>query len=657
MDTTATVAGGPGEEQGVTEPLDREIRPVSFSRTILLSAWVGLLTGLIELIPLFLRIQFAQNGLYRRSSHIIWMAPVANLLIFLGVGVVLALFVRPIPRIGQALSAGLLGTLAFFSVLLSIPGLKAYAGIMLAIGISSWAVPLLRVRANVFGRFMARSAPVMGGLVLILAGVAFAKPLMGSWSASPHPLAPVSSDQPNVLLVVMDTVRADATSLHGSSRETTPNLVKLAKEGVSFDRAISTAPWTLPSHASMFTGRWSWELQVGPGRPLGSRYPTLAGYMKDQGYATAGFIANTFLCTAEYGLAQGFEHYEDYLLTPLELLRSSSLGWLISRGTGSFLDRLAPVLGQVPRHPFETNYERKSAEQINASALQWVAQKRDTPFFVFLNYFDVHDPYLVPETGRRPHFGETANTLAQRRILRDWITEQPRERTAAEMSLARDAYDDCLAYLDDQIGRLLDGLDRLGRLENTIVIVTSDHGEHFGEHTREGFPMVGHRLSVYQPEIHVPLVIVAPGKIQPATRIRSAASLRDLPATIVDLAKLKGTSPFPGKSLLTELQSDGTSAEFVSGSVALSEFTPKTDVISATPEQLRTLGLMRAVVTDEKTYHRHGDGLEELFDLQTDPGETKNLIKQPAASAELKLLKQSFSELVPREVEETEKQK
>ena len=622
----------------------------SATRFVGVCCWAGLLTGLVELGPIFAKIHFAQNGIYRRSPHVIWMAPVANLLIFGLVGCFLVLFVRPIPRVGSRLCAGLLGMISVFSLLLAVPGLKALAGLALALGVASWGVPAILNRLTGFKRLVRITTPWLVAALLGLTGLAFGKEWLGARRAGPSPVATEGS--PNIVLLVMDTVRADATSLYGSARDTTPNLAKFAAQGAIFDRAISTAPWTLPSHASMFTGRWSWELAVGPSRPLQARFPTLAGYLGDHGYSTAGFVANTFLCTREYGLGRGFDHYEDYVLTPLELLRSSSLGWLGCRLAGTAMDRLDSVLGREPKHALELKYERKSAAQINGSALDWVSARGNRPFFLFLNYFDVHDPYLLPAPAKPRFSPDRPVTLAERQTLRDWITEEPRARTAQEMTLARNAYDDCLAYLDDQIGNFLAGLERLGQLKNTIVVITSDHGEHFGEHQRDGLPLIGHRLSVYQPEIHVPLLVEAPGRVPASARVSGAVSLRQVPATLVNLAGLGAGSPFPGGSWFgdqTQSQ-NGQGAMTQPGQAALSEFTPKTDLISPTPGQPHDSDLMRAVVQDEKSYHRHGDGSEAFFDLKSDPGETQNLFRKEPESPEIQRFQAILPELVPAEI-------
>ena len=121
-------------------------------------------------------------------------------------------------------------------------------------------------------------------------------------------------DAPNVLLIVLDTVRADHLSLYGYRRPTSPTLERLARRGVRFDEARATAPWTLPSHASLFTGRWPHELGVKWLTPWRGNDPTLAEYLGSRGYATAGFVANTLYCSYDSGLGRGFTRYDDYIL-------------------------------------------------------------------------------------------------------------------------------------------------------------------------------------------------------------------------------------------------------------------------------------------------------------------------------------------------------
>ena len=160
-----------------------------------------------------------------------------------------------------------------------------------------------------------------------------------------------SGDPPNVLLIVLDTVRADRLSLYGYRRPTSPTLERLAKRGIRFDEARATAPWTLPSHASMFTGRWPHELDVNWHTPLGTKFPTLAEYLGSRGYATAGFVANVHYCSYEFGLDRGFTHYEDYVLEPMTPLRMCYLGDLALKAVSHLGWILSSSLGAIPFLP------------------------------------------------------------------------------------------------------------------------------------------------------------------------------------------------------------------------------------------------------------------------------------------------------------------
>ena len=145
----------------------------------------------------------------------------------------------------------------------------------------------------------------------------------------------------------MDTVRADRLSLYGYHRPTSPALERLAKGGIRFDEARATAPWTLPSHASMFTGRWPHELDASWRTPLGTKFPTLAEYLGWRGYATAGFVANVEYCSSEFGLDRGFTHYEDYAFEPMTPLRLCFLGDVALKGVSRLGWMLSAHLGAI----------------------------------------------------------------------------------------------------------------------------------------------------------------------------------------------------------------------------------------------------------------------------------------------------------------------
>ena len=182
-----------------------------------------------------------------------------------------------------------------------------------------------------------------------------------------------------------------------------------------------------------------------------------------------------------------------------------------------------------------------------------------------------------------------------------------------------DGYDSSIAYLDEQLGRLFDELRERGLLENTLVIVTSDHGEHFLE---RGF--AGHGMSLYRREIHVPLLIFPPSGAPDRRVVPEPVSLRDLPATIVDMLGLAQGSPFPGRSL-SRFFFPGLGTPESRLDPVLSEVGHQT-TIAPTPGVPASLGPARALTTEKEVYIRNGNGGEELYDRLQDPGETQNQI-------------------------------
>ncbi|MGH7657200.1 MAG: sulfatase, partial [Gemmatimonadales bacterium] len=325
-----------------------------------------------------------------------------------------------------------------------------------------------------------------------------------------------SAGAPNILLIILDTVRASSLSLYGYDQPTTPGLDQRAKRGAVFDRALSTTSWTLPSHASMFTGRYPYNFPASWEIPLGSEFPTLAEVLQEHGYATGGFVANLLYTQRESGLARGFIHYEDFRVSREQLKESTALGQRIYEWQGGWVSA-------------KRAYDRKPGEEVSSSFLRWVDQTRDAPFFAFLNYYDAHVPYRAPQPWR------------------DRFKTGRRDR---------DRYDASIAFLDQEIDGLLEELQARGHLENTIVVLTSDHGELFGEHGLEG-----HGNGLYDPTLHVPLVIWYPPVVQTGRRIERPVTLRDLPATLLDLAGI-ANHPLGGTSLRPLFRGDTATSGF-----------------------------------------------------------------------------------------------
>ena len=580
------------------DPARLEKMSLKPSEVLLVGVWFGIATGLLELGGTLAAVKLVGRITYdtlRTNWHYFWMTPLSNLVLFTGLALLLCLATALIPRLRtDRLVIAVYAYVASWTLISAIPSLHKTAEVVLALGLASVTTKFLVQRRPAFLRMVPPATAIGAGLILATAGVDIAM----SARKVDHQRAggPVAAEgAPNVVLIVLDTVRADSLTSYGSERDTTPNLARLADQGVLFTQARSTAPWTLPSHASLFTGRWPFELSADVGRPLDHTYPTLAEMLTDRGYATGGFVANTQNCNAWYGLDRGFEHFEDFYenatVTPIETLRNSRLGRYVatSRLAQAIIKRVSPVDYQY----------RKTAAMINRDALAWLSDRGDRPFFMFLNYFDVHDPYEPPPD-------------AERRFTR------AAGEAESAANLARDAYDDCLVYLDDQIGRLMAELERRGKLENTLLIVTSDHGEGFGEHG-----LAGHGISLYRSELHIPLMLVQPSKAPVGAVVSQPVSLRDVAPTILDLLDL-GTAPtFAGNSLASTWSDSPT--ERGATDPVLSEVDRAGHVPDAVEDAPARLGRMRSLIANGQKYILNGDGREELYDLHDDPEENNDL--------------------------------
>ncbi|MCI0435925.1 MAG: sulfatase-like hydrolase/transferase, partial [Gemmatimonadetes bacterium] len=270
---------------------------------------------------------------------------------------------------------------------------------------------------------------------------------------------------------------------------------------------------------------------------------------------------------------------------------------------------------------------RKTAAHVSRAFPRWLDRKpAGRPFFAFLNYMDAHAPYLPPEPfATRFGKGERGNPMHMDRA--DW------QWTPAQAKAEQDAYDGAIAYLDDQLGRLLGELDARGLLDNTIIVLTSDHGEEFLEHG-----VMSHSNSLYMNALHVPLVIRAAGRV-PAGRKNAAVSLRDLPATLMDLMSIK-EHPFPGTSLARHWETgDATSAsnEPLYARVSGRSFRPAHYPVSK--------GDMTSVIADPHHYIMRGDGEEELYDIRVDPSELHGLAGSPELANVLRQLRERLAPL------------
>ncbi|WZO98877.1 sulfatase [Isosphaeraceae bacterium EP7] len=599
-------------------------RPIGSARLLL---WFGLVAGWAELATILARDSISGRitmDALRTNRHFLWMIPASNALILGGLGLVVGVLSRRRPDLGRWLACRIGAGATAMAVLLVFEGIDARASLVLACGIGAFLGRAMESRAGSLARCVRIGLPA---LLLALVGWSTWGYLRtsGAERSELDALPPATSGAPNVVLIVLDAVRASSLSLYGHDRPTSPNLERLARRGVVFDEARPSSSWTLPSHASMFTGRWPHDLSVGWDEPLDDSRPTLAGYLATRGYATAGFVGNTYYCNAQYGLNRGFARYEDDYenldVSLFEVVRSTGMG-----------RRLLRVFGHKYHVAGGGTSLRKSAEMINRDVLGWIeGQPADRPFFAFLNYYDAHGPYVPPD-GPDTRFGLNALPQARKDVILDRYrrlkagAHRPADGTPQQVErdltdLMRDSYESCIAYLDRQIGQLVDELDRRKVLEKTLVIVTSDHGEHFNEH---GF--FGHGHSLYRPEVHVPLVILPPGSGAAGSSVREPVTLRDLAATTVDILGVAARSPFPGRSLARFWRPGGASlaARSTSPSPVLSELEHRAH---STPmaEVPASLGRLRSIVAGGEVYIHNDGGREELFDLKSDRTDLHNL--------------------------------
>ncbi len=569
-------------------------------RLVAWSAWFGILTGYLELVNLGFK-KYVLGRLLLLGEHTLWLAPLADGALFLLLGAMLV----PLAMLGPARLARRAAFFVFAFVLaaslvLLHREIHNYAAALLAAGVAVQSARFLDARVSAFDRLVRRTLPSMIAAVL---ASAITVPAVGWWRErrAVRALPAVRRESPNVLLIVWDTVRAESLSTYGYERDTTPHLSALAEEAIVFERAVTTSPWTLPSHASLFTGRWAHELSANWNVPLDDAYPTLAEVLRSRGYATAGFVANQHYCSRVQGLGRGFLHYEDFNEVTAEFVLSAQITRRLVESS-----RLRRLTG------WKDYWGRKPAATIDRRFLRWLAARPDRPFFALLNYYDAHQPYRPPPPfDERYGPSEWREGVRFRAALRHAAPMDTYSLTPRQSQGEQDAYDGSIAYLDACLGRLLDELDARGVLDDTLVIVTSDHGEHFGEHG-----LRDHGNSLYRSLIHVPLVIRFPGGQLSGVRVPQVVSLRDLPATVLDLIGCEDGNVLPGSSLRRcwkETEPAGSSAQ-----PAFASLRPPAG--SDDPEQH-----LDAVIDSGFHYVAFGDGREALFDFLDDPGEAHDL--------------------------------
>jgi arylsulfatase A-like enzyme len=580
---------------------------------VLIAAFAALASGVLEGIIFLLEHKVFGRPAYD-SMHAIWLPSAFNILLFVPFGVAAWVVARVVPsRFRAWLVAFSLCCAAWFAVIGKFGELSHVAVALLTLGVSVQSARVLVRHLPGSLRAMRLATWALAALVLVTAvAVHPTRRWLESRALGSLPQARMAGS-PNVVLIVMDTVRAKSLSVYGYPLATTPTLERLAGRGVVFDRAISTAPWTAPSHGSMFTGLYTDQLKVDWLVPLESTPRTLAEVLRDEGYATGGFVANVAQCTANLGFGRGFARYDDFhVLSPSQFLQASGFG------RRAFL-----ALRDLKVHRYAPDYRwDKPGSDVVDDFLEWQGEQKDRPYFAFLNFMDAHGPYRNGEQSYRgtrisDQAGRT-DPYDQQRLLeaRSWPMQQN--------------YNARIAYVDAQIDRLLLELERRGTLENTVVVVTSDHGELFGEHGRWG-----HGFKAYTEVLHVPLLVVAPGRIPEGVRVADFVSLRDLPATIVEIVGVSA-NPFPGSSLSARWNATGGAS-----SPVLVQFSETRLPGSKLPRPKTS-----SLVADGYQYIVTHNVKEELFEVANDPYSTADLVAAGQSGDVLARMRERLTQLL-----------
>ncbi len=399
---------------------------------------------------------------------------------------------------------------------------------------------------------------------------------------------------PDVILVSVDTLRADRLGCYGYERDTSPNIDRLAAKGVVFENCMSQSPWTLPSYGSLFTSLYPGEHRAGvtdraevwttggdasklskTGHRLIDEVPTLATALSGSGYRTAGFYFNPYL-TPQTGMSRGFDEY-------MFLRYSANAG----------VDR----------------------------ALEWLEQNEGLPRFVFLQLFDPHWPYSAPA----PYDQKFSATAVESIEGYPWALSDIRDQPQSDerKALLSDHYDGEIAYTDAELGRLFEYFERADATDQPLILFQSDHGEEFWDHGR-----FEHGHSMHTELLRVPLLISMPSTLAPS-RVRETVRTIDVFPTVMDLLGLGAPEGLAGSSLVSKARGEQEGVHLVGFAESILWGRPY-----APYDEAKVL-----VVDGWKLVKGDGKAPTQLFRLLSDPGEQKNLAGENPHMVELLMSK------------------
>jgi len=496
-----------------------------------------------------------------------------------------------------------------------------------------WLV--VRLAGSLLARSTALPRAVPVGVAALGAGAALLLVVAGR---SPFPLPrPRQAGPPDVILFVLDTARADFVPAPEGSTHPTPALARLASEGRRWTRAFSTSCWTLPAHGSLFTGLAPSGCGAGwaTGRlPEGAA--TIAERFAAAGRRTGAFSANPWI-VPELGFGRGFERFvvADTDRRPRRPWLVAFLPWLFARSDAALL------------------FDDKAGLTVVSEALRFLGGQDGRGAFVFINVMEPHLPYLPPRRflSRLEGSGWDADSLARLDQSRLRDLKPGGERTAREIEGLRLLYAAEVAYCDRLVARLVERLEASKRLEGTILVLTSDHGENLGQHAP-----LDHQLGLYDTLLRVPLIVRWPPRFAAGTHAEGLVSLADLPGALLELAGVEESLP-PARvtaatgppiasrdgdprALFDPALRDGVFFEYDRPGHIL-DLIRRDLGIDPKPWDRSLAGIRTATLK----WIEASDGRHEAFDLSSDPGETRNLTGLPPP--ELAVLAARLRALVP----------
>jgi arylsulfatase A-like enzyme len=427
----------------------------------------------------------------------------------------------------------------------------------------------------------------------------------------------------NIVLITVDALRADHLSCFGYTRNTTPNIDFLANNDVLFLQAISNAPYTKASFVAMLTS--TYPLMYGGYTYISEQRVTIAEILKEKGYSTAAFQSNPWLST-HYGFDKGFDTFEDAFESSKDKLSKKSIAAdKIKKKIKNILNEKSRMYDLLKRFyhfskridPLPMPYA--SADVINQKAISWLNDNLDDNFFLWMHYMDVHGPYNPPQKCMRQI---SPIHITKKEIARLHAKMFPKETTKNELEMLIDLYDGGIMYTDYSIGLFLDKLKEMGVLDTTLVIITADHGDEFGDHGGFGHGGGNRAVKTYDELLHVPLIIKCPG-IGENVKIKDQVSLLSLAPTIVDILNIPEVENFQGKSLLPLIKGRGSGEDCIISEALQAEYINKPQNTDKKIISYRTEN-WKYIYTDQC----------ELYDLRNDPKEKENIVDKEVEKAE-----------------------